>query len=172
MKNVVTALCLAVVVFASAVVSALAVPPGIEKKGEMPPGFSHGKKTGWKDNYPPGWDNRSEKEKGKWTEDVQKGRETISKVAEGKDLSKEEIDAAADDFEKAARKGVDPADAESLVKDAVAKGKKGKDLSDSVAEESEKHLKDKKDKGKGSDETKGSGKGNKEAKGKGKGKSK
>jgi len=120
MKNAVTALCLAVAVFASAVLSALAVPPGLEKKGEMPPGFSHGKKTGWKDNYPPGWDNKSEKEKGEWTEDVQKGR-------------------------------------------------KGKDLSDSVAEESEKHLKDN---GKGSDETKGNSKGKKESKGKGKGKRK
>ncbi|KXK31799.1 MAG: hypothetical protein UZ01_00751 [Candidatus Brocadia sinica] len=91
MKNLATVLCLVVAVLLGASLPSLAEPPGLEKKADTPPDFTHGEKTGWKDNYPPVWDHKSEKEKEKWKKDIQKGREAVSKTLEGKGLSKEEI---------------------------------------------------------------------------------
>jgi len=36
-------------------------PPGLMKKGKTPYGFSHGKKKGWHDEYPPGWEHKKQK---------------------------------------------------------------------------------------------------------------
>jgi hypothetical protein len=179
MKSLVTVLCFAVALFFCAVPLIFAAPAGLEKKGEMPSGFTHGEKVGWKDSYPPGWDKKNAIEKETWKEEVDKGRATISKAVKGKGMSTEEAESAADDFEKAARKGLDPVDAESLVKDAVGKGKRGKGLSDSVSEESEKLLKEKNkksdksmDRSSENRESKGNNKGNSGSMGHSKGKGK
>lgn len=133
-------------------------PPGLEKKGKVPPGFSKGEKAGWQNEYPPGWDKKNEKEKKEWKDAVKKGRDKVLKAATEKGLSKEEAESAADDFEKGARKGLSPEECESLVKDKIKQGKKGKELSDALAEETGKghEDKDKKENGK---KQKGKGKG-------------
>ena len=158
-------------VVAAGSLSAVGVPPGLAKKNKVPPGFSHGKKKGWQNDYPPGWDQKSEKEKVEWHKAVKKGRDRVSEAAKKRGMSKEDRDAAADEFQKAVRKGLDPDDAESVVKDKIGKGKKGKDLADAVADETEKRLKEKdekEEKAKGKDKDKDKGRG----KGKGKGKKK
>jgi hypothetical protein len=126
----------------------LAGPPGLEKKNKVPAGFEQGNKEGWQDQFPPGWDQKSDADKEKWKEAVKQGREKVAKAAKDKGLSDDEANAAADDFEKAARQGVDPADGEAIVKEKIGKGKKGKDLADDVAAEVEGKLKGK-DKEKG-----------------------
>jgi len=137
-------------------------PPGLMKKGKVPPGFSHGKKVGWHNEYPPGWDKKSEMERDLWKQAVKGGRDGVFKEAKEKGLSAEEAQSAADAFEKAARVGLDPEEAGRLVKDKITKGKKGKDLSASVAEETGTLLKEKAqqtNKGKDKGKTKNKGKG-------------
>ena len=159
MKKSFIGISLAIVVICFSV-SLQANPPGLEKKDKKPHGFSDGKKTGWKADYPPGWDKKSDKEKEKWNDDVKKARQEAGKAAEGKGLTKEEAENAADDVEKAARKGVEPEKSAALVKDDLEKGKKGKELSDTVAEKAEKHLKKDDDK-KGEEKAHEKGKGKK-----------
>jgi hypothetical protein len=118
-------------------------PPGLMKQGKIPPGFSHGKKVGWQNGYPPGWDNKSEIEKGQWKQAVKKGRDGVSNGAKEKGWSAKEAESAADDFERAARIGLDPEEAERLVKDKMTRGMKGVELSVSVAEETEMLLQEK-----------------------------
>ena len=108
-----------------------------------------GKKTGWQNDYPPGWDQKSDNEKQYWKDQVQKGRERISKAAKNKGMSEEEAKSAADDFDKAARKGLDPNKSESLVKDKIKAKKKKKENLNA------------KGKGKGKGNGKGNGKGKK-----------
>jgi hypothetical protein len=138
-------------------------PPGLTKKGKVPPGFSQGRKVGWQNEYPPGWSKKNEQEQNQWKEAVKKGRDGVSKEAKEKGLSAEEAESAADDYERAARKGLDPEEAESLVEDKITKGKKGNDLSVSAAEEAEILLKEKaqeakKAKDTGTSKNKGKGK--------------
>jgi hypothetical protein len=123
-------------------------PPGLTKKGKIPPGFSKGKKVGWQNEYPPGWDKKSEMEQGQWHEFVRKGRDGILKVAEENGLSAEEALFAADDFEKAARKGLVFEEAERLVNDMITKGKKGNELSALAAEQTEMLVNEKSQEGK------------------------
>lgn len=154
MKRLVVILGLAALVATAGGVSLAELPPGLAKEGKVPPGFSHGKKTGWQNEYPPGWDKKSEKERDQWKQAVKKGRDRVSKDAKEKGMRDEDADSAANDFEKAARKGLDPEEAEFLVKDKIKKGKKGKELSDTAAEKPEKRLQEKnrkakKEKGKG-----------------------
>jgi hypothetical protein len=140
-------------------------PPGLMKQGKVPPGFSQGKKVGWQSEYPPGWDKRNEIEQGHWKQAVKKGRESVSRGAKEKGLSAEEARSAADDFERAARTGLNPEDAERLVKDKMTKGMKGVELSVSAAEETEMLLEEKAREGKKSKDT---GKSKNQGKGKGK----
>jgi hypothetical protein len=129
-----------------AIVSSLSFagePTGLEEKGKVPTGFNQGEKSGWENEYPPGWEHRSEQEKQQWEDAVKNGKKRIAEDAKKKGMSKQEAESAADDFEKAARKGTDVKEGESIVKDNIKKGKKGKELSYSVAEESEKRLKGK-----------------------------
>ena len=138
-------------------------PPGLMKKGKVPPGFSQGNKVGWQNEYPPGWDRKGKMEQEKWGEAVKIGRDGVLKEAKEKGMSAEMAESAADDFEKAARKGLDTEEADRLVKDKMAKGKRGSDLSASIAEESdmllkEKGQKEKKVKDTGKSKNKGKGK--------------
>ena len=110
-------------------------PPGLAKKGKTPPGFSQGKKSGWQDEYPPGWDKKSQKEQDQWKQSVRRGRGNVSKVAEENGLTIEEVIIAADAFEKAMRKGLTFEDAEFLVLDLLKNGLKGESLSASAAKE-------------------------------------
>jgi len=136
-------------------------PPGLAKKGKVPPGFSHGKKVGWQNEYPPGWSKKNESERNQWKESVKRGRDGVLKEAKEKGMSAEMAESAADGFEKAARKGLDPEKAELLVKDTMAKGKRGDDLSASIAEETEMLLKEKTEKVKSMGKGKNKGKGKK-----------
>ncbi len=128
MRNSVIALCLGAMLLGAGSLSFAGQPHGLEKKGKIPHGFTQGKKAGWQNQYPPGWDQKSKKEKKKWKDAVHKGRENVLKAAKKKGMTKQEMEAAADDFEKAARKGLDPGESESLVKDKIKKWKKGKEL--------------------------------------------
>ena len=49
-------------------------PPGLEKKDKTPPGFDKGQKEGWRNEYPPGWDKRTDAQKNGWKNAVKKGR--------------------------------------------------------------------------------------------------
>lgn len=122
-----------------------------KKKGfeyGRPRGFTQGKKTGWHNEYPPGWDKKSKKDKAAWKASVKKGRNKVAKAAKKKGFKKEHLQRAGDDFEKAARKGFPVEEAEALVIERVKKGAKGKELSEEVATETERRLKDKDRKGK------------------------
>jgi hypothetical protein len=138
-------------------------PPGLTKKGKVPPGFSQGRKVGWQNEYPPGWSKKNEQERNQWKESVKRGRDGVIKEAKEKGMSAEMAESAADGFEKAARKGLDPEKAELLVKDKMAKGEIGDDLSASIAEETDMLLKEKGQKAK---KVKDTGKSKKKGKGK------
>jgi len=150
MSKIIGAVCLGAMLIGTAFLAFAGEPKGLEKQGKIPHGFTQGKKTGWQNEYPPGWDQKSEKEKQNWKDTVQKGRDNVSKSAKEKGMMEEEIKSVADDFEKAARKGIDPVESESIVIAKIKEGLKGKDLSDSVSEETKKRLEEKaKDKGQG-----------------------
>jgi hypothetical protein len=135
-------------------------PPGLQKQGRIPPGFSHGRKMGWQNEYPPGWEKKTEVEKNQWKQGMKKGRDSVLEKAREKGFNPQEVNSAADDFEWAARMGLNPEEAERVVKDKMAKGKKGKALSISAAEETEVHLKEVADQAKKNKETgKNKGKG-------------
>lgn len=106
-------------------------------KGNVPSGFSQGEKQGWQSEFPPGWENKSEKEKKRWNDDVQKRKKNVLKAAKKKGLSEAESQAAADDFEKSARKGVAAKKAEAVVKKHLKKSRNAQELSASVAQESQ-----------------------------------
>ena len=55
MKNLAVVFCLAVMLLGASFLSYAGKPPGLEKQGKTPPGFTKGKKTGWQNDYPPGW---------------------------------------------------------------------------------------------------------------------
>ncbi len=113
----------------------LALPPGLAKKGKTPPGFSKGRKKKWQDEYPPGWSKKSEADKKRWKERVRKGREHVKKEAENKGLDADAASKAADEFEKAARKGADLDKLEDVVIDKIKKGKKVAELAVELADE-------------------------------------
>lgn len=73
--------------------------PGLEKKGKVPGGFEQGSKVGWKNEYPSGWDKKSEKEKHDWEQTVENGRKEVSTSAKEKGMTGEETESAADDFD-------------------------------------------------------------------------
>jgi len=134
-------LCGIVAVLASFTSVSLAdVPPGLEKKDKVPPGFSEGKKTGWRNQYPPGWDKLDVKGQAKWQQAVKLGRDRLKKHCKEIGVSESDAESAADDFEKAAREGLTPEESESLVRANIAEKKRGKVLSDEVAVETQKRL--------------------------------
>ncbi|OPL11671.1 MAG: hypothetical protein AVO39_04970 [delta proteobacterium MLS_D] len=113
---------------------ASAQPPGLEKQGKTPPGFSEGQKAGWEGRYPPGWEHKSSQEQEMWRDRVREGRERVSRSARNQGFSNEEAESAADDYERAIRKGIDPDEGESMVKEELGRGKRGRGLSDAVDE--------------------------------------
>jgi hypothetical protein len=136
MRKSILVLCIVAFAITSTFMTASGQPSGLEKKGKIPSGFSQGEKSGWQDEFPPGWDKKRDKEKNSWYKDIQKRRNNIVKAAKKKGMSDSEAESAANDFEKAARKGVDAKKAENLVKNNIKKGKKADEMSRSVAEES------------------------------------
>ena len=68
-------------------------PKGLEKKGKTPAGFEKGKKKGWHNNYPPGWDKKSEKGKADWKNKVKECRKEIKKACKDKGMTDEEAEA-------------------------------------------------------------------------------
>lgn len=164
MRNIVIMLTLGAFLLVSAVfipVIAEAQPPGLEKQEKIPPGFTKGKKTGWEGENPPGWDQMGEQERHKWHQRVSEGRKNIEKKAMERGMTEEEAALAADEYERAVRKGEDLENTESMMKEKIQKGKKWEDASDSISEEQEK-LRGKKSGGpdmkRGGDSSRGKGK--------------
>jgi len=141
MRTLTPVLSVVIIFVASASLSLAGQPPGLEKKGKVPPGFSQGKKQGWDSVYPPGWDRKKANEKNKWRQAVQSGEKRISNYATEKGMSEQEIESAVNDFRKAVRKGLDPEETEALVRNNINNGRKGKSLSEALIQEIEKHLK-------------------------------
>ncbi|HET57038.1 MAG TPA: hypothetical protein ENN35_01175 [Deltaproteobacteria bacterium] len=134
-KNIVTGVVsLLLCAFFIVATSASAQPPGLEKQGKTPPGFSEGKKAGWEGNYPPGWEQKSSQERERWSERVREGRERVSRSARDQGFSNDEAESAADDYERAVRGGIDPDEGESIVEEELGRGKRGRGLSDAVDE--------------------------------------
>lgn len=148
MRKSIAMACIVAFAFTAGSLSVSGQPSGSEDKGKVPSGFSQGEKAGWQNEYPPGWENKSEKEKKNWNDDVQKRKKNVLKAAKKKGISESEAGSVADDFEKATRKGLEAKKAEAIVKGKIKKGEKGQELSESVAEESEKIIekKNRKDK--------------------------
>lgn len=63
MKNLAIAFCLVATILSTSFLSHAGKPPGLEKQGKTPPGFTKGKKTGWQNDYPPGWEKNNGNEK-------------------------------------------------------------------------------------------------------------
>jgi hypothetical protein len=59
MKKLVIVFCLVSTLLGASFLSYAGKPPGLEKQGKTPPGFTKGKKTGWQNDYPPGWGQKS-----------------------------------------------------------------------------------------------------------------
>ena len=59
MKNLSIVCFLVATLLGASFLSYAGKPPGLEKQGKTPPGFTKGKKTGWQNDYPPGWDKNS-----------------------------------------------------------------------------------------------------------------
>lgn len=113
------------------------IPPGLEREGKIPPGFDRGRKTGWEQEYPPGWQQKSEQERQTWRERVKSGREDISRTAREKGLSEDEAQWAADAYERRVRRGMDPEESESAVRERIRRGERGLDLTESVDDDVE-----------------------------------
>ena len=59
MKNLAIGFCLVATLLSASFLSHAGKPPGLEKQGKTPPGFTKGKKTGWQNDYPPGWEKNN-----------------------------------------------------------------------------------------------------------------
>ncbi len=115
-------------------------PPGLEKQGKTPPGFSEGKKTGWEGEYPPGWERKTPQEQEQWRERVREGKERVTRLSRERGLTEQQARSAADAYERAVRRGIDPAEGEDVVEEQVRRGRRGPDLDDSIAEETDRRL--------------------------------
>ena len=74
-------------------------PPGLAKKDKIPPGFDQGKKKGWNNGYPPGWEkNAGQKEHDK-NISYEKSDKKVQKPAKEKNMNKTD-DAAVEDSDK------------------------------------------------------------------------
>ena len=85
MKMQITVFILISLILTTATHSFAGKPPGLEKQGKIPHGFSEGQKEGWDNGYPPGWDKKSNKQKIKHKD---------------KDLTEIEIEPLEDDYGK------------------------------------------------------------------------
>lgn len=140
MKNIVIMLSLGAFLLINAAllpVMAEAQPPGLEKQEKIPPGFTEGRKAGWDGENPPGWDQMGEQERHEWSRHVREGRKHIANTARKQGMTEEEAKAAADDYEWGVRKGQDPKEAESRMKEKMHRGEKWGEVSDSISEEQE-----------------------------------
>ncbi len=113
------------------------IPPGLEREGKTPPGFSEGRKAGWEDEYPPGWQQKSEQERQSWRETLRSGRENISSTAREKGLSEDEAQWVADAYEWFVRRGIDPEESESVVRERIQQGERGRELLESMEDDAE-----------------------------------
>lgn len=113
------------------------VPPGLERQEKTPAGFDEGRKTGWETQTPPGWQQKSEQERQAWKDRVRDGRENISRSAREQGLDEEEAQSAADAFEKRVRRGMDPEEGESVVRERIRRGDRGRALSETIDEDVE-----------------------------------
>ena len=79
-------------------------PPGLSKKEDedwakgIPPGWSRGRKVGWRGrNYPPGFDKWDKEKKGKWKKDksnaMKQAEAWVRVSAESKNMDEEKIEA-------------------------------------------------------------------------------
>jgi len=80
---------------------------GDKAKGpkDTPAGWDKGQKKGWKDEYPPGWDKRSDGDKEKWHKDLDGAREKVGAACDKKGLKAVEKTQMQEALERVARKG-------------------------------------------------------------------
>jgi hypothetical protein len=112
--------------------------PGPSDKGKAPSGYAQGQSADVSNEFPPGWETKSETSKKKWRDEIQRRKRNIITVARKRGMSEMEANSIAEDFEKAARKGVAARRAENLVRNHLKQGQNAQEVSRAVAEESEK----------------------------------
>ena len=95
---------------------------------DRPPGWDKGKKKGWKDEYPPGWAKKSDKDKEKWRGQVKEAREKVRKMSKDKGLSDKERRHMEDSVEILTRKGEKPESAVKEIGKAIKQGKKAMEV--------------------------------------------
>jgi len=99
------------------------------KDKQEPPGWDRGEKKGWDgEDTPPGWDKKSEEEKKKFIEKVEEAKKRVREYAQ---KSREDQESAEISVEKSARMGVPVDKAEHIVRKALEKGMKGRDIAPS-----------------------------------------
>ncbi|MCW8130097.1 MAG: hypothetical protein KIS92_07100 [Planctomycetota bacterium] len=76
-----------------------------DKAKDEPGGWDKGKKTGWKDEYPPGWDKKSDDEKAKWHADLEDAKKAVGKACDEKKMKDDEKTQMQEALERIARKG-------------------------------------------------------------------
>jgi len=98
---------------------------GKGKDGDSgPPGFDKGKKKGWQNEYPPGWDKKDDNEKKKWHRELEDAKVIVIKETEKETPTKEDKDKLQEAVERAVRKGKEAKKAAEDVIDQVRKGVK------------------------------------------------
>ncbi len=107
-------------------------PPGQAKKQETtvvvtpsgttstPPGWSHGKKTGWQGMpYPPGWSKWDKKKQDGWVSDRDSALDEIQKVALSYKIPTKDVDQITSAFGQAVAGGLVIQDASKKLVDAL-----------------------------------------------------
>jgi hypothetical protein len=92
---------------------------GPEKR---PKGWSKGEKTGWRGEFPPGWEKKSDKDKNKWFEDYEEAVEKVGKEADKRKIEPEKRSKLEEATERMIRKGSEAKKAAEEVIEALKKG--------------------------------------------------
>lgn len=95
---------------------------GHKGKDKRPPGWSKGNKTGWRGEFPPGWEKKSDKDKNKWHEDYEEAIEKVGKESDKRKIEPEKRDRLQEAVERTIRKGKEAKKAAEDVIDALKDG--------------------------------------------------
>jgi hypothetical protein len=89
---------------------------------DHPGGFDKGKKKGWRDDYPPGWEKKNQVERAEWHKDLEASKMIVITETEKEAPKPEEKDKLQEAVERMVRKGKE---AKQAAKDVVEQVKKG-----------------------------------------------
>ena len=99
------------------------LPPGLAKKGKMPPGLAK------KGKLPPGWSNWKDQKRTRWEKDLKHATSALRRKAAGvQGLEEDVLESAMLSLDRAARAGVPVNDARDIILKAVEEDLDGEDI--------------------------------------------